>query len=59
MICKSYNEGYLPEEYAKANYKYWFSTIDELVKINNFTNNFKNRLIKKGNKDPNCRNLMP
>ena len=55
MICKFYKEGYLPEKYAKENYEYWYSTIDEKIK----TNNIKDRLIKRGNKDPNCRNLMP
>ena len=55
MICKFYKEGYLPEEYAKENYKYWYSSIDEKIK----TNNVKDRLIKRGNKDPKCRHLMP
>ena len=55
MICKFYKEDYLPEEYAKANYKYFYSTIDEKIK----TKNIKDRLIKRGYKDPNCRNLMP
>ena len=54
-ICKFYKEGYLPEEYAKANYEYWYSTIDEKIK----TKYIKDRLIKRGNKDPNCRKLMP
>ena len=55
MICRFYKKGYLPEEYAKKEYKQWYSTIDEKIK----TNNIKDRLIKNFNKDPNCKNLMP
>jgi len=59
IICKFYKEGYLPEEYAKANYKNLYSSIDKVEKNNNFTKYFKDVIIKRGNKDPNCRNLMP
>ena len=52
MICKFYKQGYLPEEYAKKNYKEWYSTIDENIK----NNDIKDRLIKRANK---CRNLTP
>ena len=59
IICKFYKEGYVPEEYAKSYYKRLYSAVDVMEKNNNFNKYFKSTIINRGNKDPNCRNLMP
>lgn len=53
--CSYYKQGYLPEEIAKRDFKFWYSKIDETIK-NKIT---KDRLISRIYKDPKCRNLMP
>ena len=53
--CSYYKQGYLPEEIAKRDFKFWYPKIDETIK-NKIT---KDRLISRIYKDPKCRNLMP
>ena len=53
--CSYYKQGFLPEELAKRDFKFWFPKIDEKIK----NKIGKDRLISEIYKDPKCRNLMP
>tara|TARA_Y100000813_G_C23839587_1_gene201381 strand:+ start:161 stop:490 length:330 start_codon:yes stop_codon:yes gene_type:complete len=54
-ICNYYKEGYLPDEKAKKDVKYWFSIIDRDIK----TKKIKDTIIAEFYKEAKCRNLMP